>query len=66
MKGSGERLRNLLDLRRIPRKDFSEAMSISPQQLNNWFGQPATCGLFFVCLKIRATQCARKININKQ
>ena len=39
MKGSGERLRNLLDLRRIPRKDFAEAMSISPQQLNNWFGR---------------------------
>lgn len=39
MKGSGERLKNLLNLRKIPRKDFAELMGISPQQLNNWFSR---------------------------
>ncbi len=39
MKGSGERLRNLLDMREIPRKDFASALGVSPQSVNNWFSR---------------------------
>lgn len=39
MKGSGERLKNLLDMRKISRKGFAEELGVTPQQLNNWFNR---------------------------